>query len=147
MIFFWFMLWTLMIYWMHRLAHVLPLLKKVHFGHHRTISTNRPPKWCFNNILMFQDNWISTVDVVIFELIPTVLFCLITGEWWILGLYYFWSAFIQESIEHNPNFNKYPWITSGQWHLIHHKKECNFGLFTSIWDIVFCTNSNINIER
>lgn len=142
-----FVVWTLLIYWMHRLAHVVPILKKAHFGHHKTISQNVPPKWHWSNLFLFQDNLISTLDIVLFELIPTILFCFLIDQWWILVFYYAWSAFVQENIEHNPNFNIYPWLTSGKWHLIHHKKECNFGLFTPIWDIIFNTHRCLNYDN
>ena len=64
----------------------------------------------------------------------------ITGQWWISVFYYVWAAFIQERIEHNSNFDIYPFLTSGQCHLVHHTNpEKNYGLFSPIWDIVFDT--------
>jgi len=140
----WFLLWTLMIYWIHRLGHITPLIRQIHFGHHRFIAQNEPPKWHWSNILLYQDNWISTADVWITEFIPTIIFCLITDQWWIAIFFYVWSAFIQESIEHNPSFNKYPLFTSGKWHLIHHTNgDYNYGIFVPIWDILFKSYKSI----
>ena len=46
-----------------------------------------------------------------------------------------------EIIEHNKKINWYPLLTSGKWHLIHHKNpNCNYGVFFPIWDIIFHTN-------
>lgn len=132
-----------MLYWIHRCAHRIPLIKKHHFNHHRTINKNIKNstlnKWQWNNLVLFNDNWPSTVDLWLTEVIPTLIFSLITGQWWISVLYYFWAAFIQEPIEHNPKVNL-PILTSGRWHLVHHKlPNKNFGLFFSVWDIVFGT--------
>lgn len=143
--FFWFLLWTFIIYWCHRVGHLIPYIKNIHFAHHKFISTNPPPVWHWTNIFLFQDNWVSTFDVWITEFIPTIIFCLLTGQWWIVVIFYLWSAFIQESIEHNPSFNKYPLLTSGKWHLIHHTNgNYNYGIFLPIWDIVFKTYKPIN---
>lgn len=137
--FLYFLLWTMVIYWSHRMAHVIPHLKKIHFAHHKHITNSKSPKWHWSNLFFFQDNVMSSFDVILFELVPTILFCMITGEWWILVFYYMWSAFIQENIEHNPNFNIYPLLTSGKWHLLHHKSNCNYGLLVPFWDIFFGT--------
>jgi sterol desaturase/sphingolipid hydroxylase (fatty acid hydroxylase superfamily) len=60
--------------------------------------------------------------------------------------YYLWAALVQEVIEHNPNFNLYPALTSGKWHLIHHRDNgSNFGLFFPIWDILFKTHKKIDV--
>jgi sterol desaturase/sphingolipid hydroxylase (fatty acid hydroxylase superfamily) len=137
---FWFLTWTLMLYWIHRLAHSVPWLGRIHMHHHRFILTNPPPRWRPHNILIFQDNLGSTLDVWITEIIPTVIFCYLTGAWWILIAFYIWSAFVQEEIEHNPNFDRYPLLTSGQWHLAHHfEGPCNYGIFVSVWDKMFGT--------
>jgi sterol desaturase/sphingolipid hydroxylase (fatty acid hydroxylase superfamily) len=54
--------------------------------------------------------------------------------------YYFWAVLIQERIEHNPNFDIYPILTSGKWHLIHHSNyDKNYGVFISLWDKIFKT--------
>jgi sterol desaturase/sphingolipid hydroxylase (fatty acid hydroxylase superfamily) len=134
-----FMLWSYAIYWMHRLVHVLPYAKHFHCDHHAYI-IKHGTDWHWNNLFLFNDTWKSTVDLWITEVIPTILFCLITGQWWILLFYYIWAAFIQERIEHNSKFDWYPWLTSGKWHLVHHRKpRKNFGLFIPLWDILHGT--------
>lgn len=136
--FFWFLVWTFLIYWCHRLGHRIPLVRWAHAGHHKFIATNPPPRWHWSNIFLFQDNWVSTLDVWLTEFVPTILFCWITGQWWIAVFFYTWSAFVQEAIEHNPRFNKFPWLTSGRWHMIHHKNfKYNYGIFHPLWDMLF----------
>ena len=140
----WFLAWTLLIYWSHRIAHVVPMIKRFHLAHHRFIALNPSPIWHWSNLFLFQDDIPSTIEVVLTEFIPTVIFCLVTNQWWILIGFYMWSAFIQESIEHNPDFNWYPWLTSGKWHLAHHRYgNCNYGIFVSWWDRIFGTYQRI----
>jgi lathosterol oxidase len=140
-IIFYFLLWTFMLYWIHRLAHVIPFLKKYHFDHHKVINLNEV-KWNWNNFLLYNDTRKSTIDLWLTEVIPTIIFSLVTGQWWISVFYYLWAALIQERIEHDKSFNL-PVLTSGKWHLMHHRYgEYNFGLFSSIWDRLFRTNKN-----
>ena len=133
-----FLLWTLMIYWVHRLHHTVPILKDIHWDHHKYV-IEQTPTWHWNNLFLYNDTWMSTLDLWTTEVIPTIIFCAITGQWWILVAYYLWAALVQERIEHNPNFN-IPFLTSGKDHLIHHQdSRKNYGLFISIWDRLFGT--------
>lgn len=133
--------WTLMLYWVHRLAHQIPFIGRIHATHHRFIKLNPAPRWHWSNLFLFNDDWNSTLDLWVSEVVPTLLFCSVTGQWWLAVFYYGWAAVIQESIEHNPSFCGYPFLTSGRWHLIHHSKaRYNFGVFTPLWDTLFGTN-------
>lgn len=145
MFIFYFFLWTLILYWIHRVSHSVPMIRSIHLHHHRFISLHLT-KWHWNNLLLFNDDWVSTLDLWITEVIPTLIFSAITGQWWISVFYYIWAAFVQETIEHNPNFNL-PLLTSGKWHLIHHQSKFNYGLFFPIWDITFGTNIYINDRK
>lgn len=141
MIILYFFLWTFILYVCHRLAHHVPFLWYYHQDHHLQISmsTNKGLHW--SNYFLFFDSWKSTVDQWLIEIIPTILLCLIIQDYTLLCFYYVWAVFIQEKIEHNYNFNIYPLLTSGKWHMIHHKYyNKNYGVFTSIWDIIFNTN-------
>lgn len=137
MIIVYFFSWTLLLYWIHRFAHAIPVLREIHLDHHRFI-LNNDTRWHWSNLFLFNDTWKSTLDLWLSEVIPTLLFSLVTGQWWISIFYYVWAAFIQETIEHNKNFN-IPILTSGKWHMIHHRSEKNYGLFTALWDKVFRT--------
>jgi sterol desaturase/sphingolipid hydroxylase (fatty acid hydroxylase superfamily) len=135
-----FLLWTLLLYLIHRIIHNVPYLKEIHLDHHKHINANYcQMTWHWNNLFLFNDNWISTLDLWITEVLPTMLFSYITGHWWILCFYYIWAALIQEKLEHNPKIDLYP-FTSGKWHLVHHRNfRKNYGLFHPFWDRIFRT--------
>lgn len=141
MIIIYFLAWTLMLYWIHRLGHRIPIVRDCHRAHHQYIATHET-KWHWSNLLLFNDNLKSTIDLWITEVIPTLIFSAVTGQWWIAIFYYVWAAFVQESLEHNKKIN-WPLLTCGQWHLMHHRSCCNYGLFFPLWDIVFGTNRRV----
>jgi len=120
------------------------MIKKYHFDHHKFILSklhkgHNPTQWHWSNLFLFNDTWKSTIDLWITEVIPTLVFSLLTGQWWIIIFYYSWAALIQETIEHNPKFD-IPFLSSGKWHLQHHTNaDKNYGLFFPIWDIIFST--------
>jgi Delta7-sterol 5-desaturase len=134
-----FLIWTFLLYWVHRAAHKAPLIKHLHRDHHKYINTHST-SWHWNNLFLFNDTWKSTADLWVTEVIPTLIFSYITGAWWISVFYYLWAALLQERIEHNSEFSIYPLLTSGKWHLIHHRNtKLNFGLFFPVWDMLFGT--------
>ena len=133
-----FLLWTLMIYDNHRFAHVLPFYH-LHDEHHRLVSIDAEsePEW--KNWFLYLDNWKVTVDNWIIEVIPTLIFSYVTGYWIFSIFHYFWTAFLQEHLEHNTKLDLYP-FTSGKWHMNHHtESNCNYGLLIPIWDKLFRT--------
>lgn len=141
MIVFYFLLWTLILYWIHRMVHLMPVMKFIHLHHHKFVLVN-VTAWHWSNIFLFNDDWTSTVDLWITEVVPTLVFSAVTGQYWIAIFYYLWAAFIQESIEHNSKVNL-PILTSGLWHLIHHRSSHNYGLFHPLWDIIFGTYQRV----
>lgn len=141
---FYFFAWTFFIYWTHRIVHAVPFLSRFHRAHHSFVRDNIIV-WHWSNIFLFNDDWPSTIDYWLTEVIPTILFSWITGQWWISIGFYIYAATIQERLEHNGKFSLYPFYTSGQWHLLHHTKyPCNYGIGTPFWDIVFGTNKKLN---
>ena len=137
-IIFYFFVWTFMLYWIHRAAHITPIVKLYHFNHHKVIDTNTI-KWNWNNLLLYNDTMESTIDLWLTEVIPTCILSYLTGQWWLIIFYYLWASLIQERIEHNKNFD-IPILTSGKWHLTHHNSgNYNFGIFTPMWDKIFKT--------
>jgi sterol desaturase/sphingolipid hydroxylase (fatty acid hydroxylase superfamily) len=142
MIFVYFFLWTLILYWIHRLVHVTPIIKKYHMDHHEYI-LKHDVSWHWSNLFLYNDNKKSTIDLWITEVIPTIAFSYMTGQWWLSVFYYLWAALIQERIEHNHNMD-IPILTSGKWHLIHHRAKYNYGLFTPVWDIIFRTYTSVH---
>ena len=135
-----FLIWTFVLYSIHRAAHIIPIVRDLHWDHHQQVIDLTVRGWHWSNLFLFNDTWRSTADLWITEVIPTILFAAVFECWWIVAFYYLWAAFIQELIEHNPNFDA-PILTSGKWHLIHHRDpSVNFGLFFPLWDYVFGTN-------
>jgi len=121
---------------------VIPSLNKIHVDHHTYVIKNEV-KWHWSNLLLYNDTWLSTVDLWITEVIPTIVMSIFVG-WWLLIAYYLWAAFVQERIEHNEKINLYP-FTSGRWHMIHHKNaKYNYGIFIPLWDIIFKTERPLN---
>jgi sterol desaturase/sphingolipid hydroxylase (fatty acid hydroxylase superfamily) len=133
-----FLFWTCLLYWLHRGVHHVPVLKDFHMDHHKVVNKGGMG-WHWSNLFLFNDTWKSTVDLWITEVVPTLVFSAVTGEWWIAVFYYVWAAFIQEGVEHNPDFDIL-WLTSGKWHMAHHRRSrYNFGVFIPLWDILFGT--------
>jgi sterol desaturase/sphingolipid hydroxylase (fatty acid hydroxylase superfamily) len=138
-----FLVWTLVIYWIHRLVHTIQFFSYFHKEHHRFVREHSI-SWHWSNIFLWNDNLKSTIDYWITEVLPTIIFSVITAQYWIICLFYLYAATVQERVEHNINFNWYPFYTSGKWHVLHHTKyPCNFGIITPLWDIVFNTNQKI----
>lgn len=147
MVIVYFLSWTFILYWIHRLGHHTPFIKQVHWNHHSYVTKNGMQGWHWNNLFLFNDTWTSTVDLYITEVIPTILFSWITGQWWIFMLYYVWAAIFQEIIEHNKKIN-IPFFTSGQWHLIPHRfPNKNYSLFFPLWDILFGTYKHVDKRK
>jgi len=133
-----FILWTLVLYLIHRLVHITPVLKELHWDHHKYVNLN-DTGWRWNNLFLFNDTWKSTIDLWITEVVPSLIFSIVTGHYWVIVFYYIWAAFLQEELEHNKKINLYP-ITTGRWHLVHHRTpNKNFGLFLPFWDKIFRT--------
>lgn len=139
-----FLAWTCLLYWIHRIGHKLPYIKMYHRDHHNYIVKHGMQGWHWNNLFLFNDTWLSTLDLYLTEVIPTLLFSWLTGQFWIFVLYYAWAAFFQERLEHNKNVNV-PMFTSGKWHLLHHRyPNKNYGLFFPVWDIIFKTYKHVD---
>ena len=140
--------WTFTVYWMHRLAHAWSFMNQFHTDHHNQVNEETIQGFNWKNIFLWFDSWKSTVDQWLTEIIPTIIICLVTDQWWLFAAYYIWAAFIQENIEHNEKINLYPFLTSGKWHLVHHQDATkNYGVFFPIWDIIFGTRAGANGYR
>lgn len=133
-----FMIWTLYLYLWHRLVHKTPVIKNFH-RHHHVFILNNHTSWKWNNLFLYNDDIIGTVDLWVTDVLPTILFCFIFDSWYILLFYWCWAAFLQEKLEHNRNVD-FIGCTFGKWHLEHHRNPSkNFGLFFPIWDRIFKT--------
>jgi sterol desaturase/sphingolipid hydroxylase (fatty acid hydroxylase superfamily) len=139
MIIFYFLIWTLLLYGIHRLIHVLPVVRKFHEHHHKHILQHGNPGYHWTNLLLINTDWKSTLDLWITEVLPTLMFSYIFQDYTLFIFYWIWASLLQEKLEHNPGVDVYP-ITTGSWHLKHHyNPQCNYGLFIPVWDKLFQT--------
>jgi sterol desaturase/sphingolipid hydroxylase (fatty acid hydroxylase superfamily) len=139
-----FLIWTLLVYLIHKIIHRYPKqLGKFHFDHHSYVMKNyNRLGWHWSNLLLFNNNFYSTADLWLTEIIPLLITSWLFSTYWLVLIYWVWAAFIQERIEHLYHLNLYPYLTSGNWHMKHHHNgSCNFGIFFPIWDITFGTNN------
>ena len=129
-----------MIYTMHRAAHQVPILWYLHRGHHKVQYRG---DWEFSwwNLLGWFNDWRSTLDQWIIEVIPTGLLVVIFPESWPIAVYYYIDGFVlAEGItDHNPRIC-IPGLAMGRYHLRHHANlKVNFDQFTHFWDWIFGT--------
>ena len=136
-----FLTWTLLLYIVHRVVHIVPCLQKNHYHHHAFILRNGNSNFHWSNLFLFNDDWSSTVDLWITEVIPTLLFCWLIDDYSLFLFYWLWASLFQETLEHKHDLNVYP-LTMGQWHMNHHHNpKCNYGLFIPLWDKLFRTEA------
>jgi sterol desaturase/sphingolipid hydroxylase (fatty acid hydroxylase superfamily) len=144
-----FFLWTLIIYILHRLAHIkhkFNFLYWVHISHHKVNyfkPENRKFKWHY--LFFYFGGILETLDVLLILTLPALLIYLIDPKHglYILFIHYFYEVFLSEGLlDHNPRVegkitNFFSW---GKYHLAHHKSwKYNFSLMITLWDYVFKT--------
>jgi sterol desaturase/sphingolipid hydroxylase (fatty acid hydroxylase superfamily) len=146
-----FMVWTLLMYWMHRgshLNHRRNPLWWVHTAHHRIPYLSRPPvsklpTW--PQFLWWLGSWRASMDVVLVMTLPLLLIALVVPQYGVplLVFHYLYEVFFSEYLlDHNPRIRGaitryFAW---GDYHLHHHAHpRRNFGLLITFWDRVFGT--------
>lgn len=145
-----FLVWTFIIYWIHRISHIKGrwnILWKIHRAHHAipylTMKVERWPK--FGQFFFWLGDFKTSIDVVIVLTIPLVLLTLLFPYpgLCLLVFHYIYEVFLGEGIlDHNtqlrgPVTRVFAW---GSFHLHHHVKlERNYGLIITLWDRVFRT--------
>ena len=138
-----FPLWTLLIYCTHRLAHSIPALWHFHQAHH---AVSYDGKWEFSwwNLIGWFNDWRSTLDQWLTEIIPTILYILLFHDAWPIAVLYYIDSFLSEGItDHNPRI-AVPGLAMGRYHLAHHADmTMNFDLYTHFWDWVFGTRHHV----
>jgi len=147
-----FLLWTLMVYWMHRLARIKSqynFLYKLHLAHHKINyqkEANLKFRWYY--LFFYFGSIRASLDVFFMLTIPAFLIYLIDSRVgiFILIFHYLYEVFLSEGLlDHNPKITGrithfFSW---GKYHLTHHKKwGYNFSLMITIWDWVFRTQTS-----
>ena len=150
-VFFAFLLWTFMIYWLHRWAHIshrLNPLWQIHRAHHAIIYLGKQPtvlrpRWY--QYFFWLGDWRASIDVIISMTLPAILIACIWPRYGIplLVFHYFYEVFFSEYVlDHNPRIQGkitqiFAW---GDFHLFHHMApRKNFCLIITLWDRVFGT--------
>lgn len=147
-----FLLWTFLVYWMHRAAHVRSkynFLYKLHLSHHRINylkEENRAFKW--PQLFFYFGSFSASLDVLIMLTLPAFMTFAVFPQYgiYILAFHYIYEVFLSEgTLDHNPKIKGkvtrfFAW---GEYHLSHHEKwNCNYGLTITFWDLVFGTKQN-----
>jgi sterol desaturase/sphingolipid hydroxylase (fatty acid hydroxylase superfamily) len=145
-----FLVWTFIIYWLHRLSHIhhkLNLLWRIHSAHHRGQYFPSPPdmKFHWSQLFFWHGNIASTLDIYLVFTAPALLIFLVSPYygWPILGFHYVYEAFLSgAALDHNLKLKG--WLTRyfawGGYHLYHHVHlRQNYGLLITLWDFVFRT--------
>lgn len=122
-----FLLWTFAEYWTHRtLLHVM-FWHGTHERHHR-----RPAEYVV--FPAWQTAAIFAGFIGLFLMLPASIFCgFVAGYSWFLAMHH-WL--------HHVDLAAHPWLQRyAIWHNRHHRLgNCNYGITTPIWDVVFGTS-------
>jgi sterol desaturase/sphingolipid hydroxylase (fatty acid hydroxylase superfamily) len=152
-----FFLWTLLVYSMHRAAHIknqYNLLRKIHLSHHKINyleRDNRRFKWYY--MLFYFGSIYASLDVILMLTLPAfvVYFLYPRLGIYIIAFHYVYEVFLSEgALDHNPNITGKAtrYFAWGKYHLTHHSdSRYNYGLMITLWDWVFKTRKKSNNSR
>ncbi|WP_374650304.1 sterol desaturase family protein [Dongia sp.] len=139
-----FLVWTGLLYGIHRLAHRWAPLWQLHRAHHEEVYDGSF-EFAWTNLLFIYGSWRTTLDQWLCEIVPTIAFIAAVPRAWPLGILYLLDNIFAEGItDHNPRISP-PLLAMGRYHLAHHKNSrVNFDGFTQFWDWVFRTRYQIH---
>ncbi len=143
-----FLLWTLIAYFMHRIAHFrhrLNPLYYIHLAHHKInyLTEDRKFKWYY--LLFYFGSIRETLDILLILTLPAIfLFALFPRLGiYLLAYHYLYEAFLSEGLlDHNPRIHGKvtKFFSWGEYHLTHHRTwKYNYSLMITLWDHVFGT--------
>jgi sterol desaturase/sphingolipid hydroxylase (fatty acid hydroxylase superfamily) len=144
---FYFLLWMLIAYWIHRIAHIphkYNFLFKIHLAHHK-YEYGKPswPRW--HEYFLWYGDLRSSLDVWITLTFPAMVITLIDPRHGIILLIinYIYEVFLGgDVLDHNPKIRGritkiFAW---GQFHLTHHRNvRKNYSFYITLWDHIFRT--------
>jgi len=147
-----FLLWTFIVYLLHRLSHFkhkLNFLYFIHRYHHRVdYNIERIRKFDWRYLLFYFGGFYESLDVVCTMTLPALVLYLIFPIYggYLLTFHYLYEVFLSEGqLDHNPTItgavtNYFSW---GKYHLKHHKDvRCNYSLIVPFWDFIFGTQKS-----
>lgn len=135
--------WTFIAYWTHRAAHAFDFLWKFHREHHVVVYEGKF-EFSWWNLVGWVNDWKSTLDDWLTEIIPLGLYIWIFPAAWPVVIYYYIDSSLSEGIlDHNPRIDV-PGLAMGRYHLAHHDDmRVNFDNYTRLWDWVFGTRNKL----
>lgn len=138
-----FLLWTGLLYGLHCLAHRSAFLWRFHRAHHQ-VKYDGSFEFSWRNLIGFYNDWPSTIDQWLLEILPTLSLILLFPRAWPIGILYFIDNIFAEGItDHNPRIRP-PFLAMGRYHLAHHRDpQVNLDGFTQFWDWVFGTRKPV----
>ncbi len=141
---FYFFVFDLYFYLLHRLMHVDPIYRWVHATHHRSTAPNPLTAFSFNPLEGALAGGFMPLFLSAFELHRSSL-------WLIYGFQPLMSMFVHSGHEVFPKWwyssSLTKWLLTPMFHDQHHQYfHCNYGGFTTIWDRLFGT-VNPGFER
>lgn len=145
------LLWTLVMYWIHRLAHIHHPKNpfwQLHRAHHAVAYLSAPSKSTWprlGQLVFWLGSWRATLDVIVTMTIPAILIAILIPRYgiFLLAFHYIYELFFSEyALDHNPKIKGF--ITHifawGDFHLLHHMTpRKNYSLIITLWDRVFQT--------
>jgi len=143
-----YLLWTLYIYWIHRLAHYKTkwnFLFYLHRDHHKLVLPQEIEAPTWYSYFFIRSTWKNTVDNFVSITLPLVILLFYDRSHGLpLFIYsYIYETFLADGIlDHNVHIKgKICNIFAfGRFHINHHLNvKKNFSLYISIWDFVFKT--------
>jgi sterol desaturase/sphingolipid hydroxylase (fatty acid hydroxylase superfamily) len=143
-----FLLWLLLAYGIHRLAHWSArwnYLQRWHTVHHHPYYLLRAQRFRWYHLLLCFGSPAETLDLWFTLTLPLLLLCpLFPAQGLVLlVMHYLYEIFFSDArLDHNPNL--YGLLTRvfawGDYHLRHHRNPSrNYGLIITFWDRIFST--------
>ena len=146
-----FLLWTFVIYCLHRLSHIhhpANPLWRIHVAHHKIpyLHSEQRQRWpSLGQYFFWLGDWKTSLDVFLVMTVPLIIISIIWPQYGIplLVFHYLYEVFLSESVlDHNPHVKGRitRWFAWGDFHLHHHiDMKSNYGLMITLWDRLFGT--------
>ncbi|WP_343564317.1 sterol desaturase family protein [Kiloniella sp. b19] len=138
-----FLVFTFVTYWTHRIAHCWKPLWYLHEAHH-SVPYKGEYEFSLLNLVGWYNDWRSTLDVWVTEVLPMAGLVLLWPATWPLAVLFYIDNVLSEGLtDHNPRIN-IPGLAMGKYHIEHHKDmSVNFDGYFRLWDKVFGTQRNV----
>lgn len=143
-----FLLWTFVVYFLHRLSHIkrkYNFLYHLHKVHHQINYQNGGSEFKIKFLFLNFGDIRLTLDIIVMLTIPLLCLTYFFPQQGVALLVYHYCAevfFSERMVDHNPNFKgvSTKFFAWGEYHLKHHKNpKVNYSFIITLWDKVFRT--------